>query len=55
MEEEARCRAERLLEAHRRLRAAARIRNLTCRVEPKLPPDVLGIYVYLPAKETGRV
>jgi len=37
-----------LLEAHQRVRKASRIRNIQYRVEPQLPPDVLGIYVYLP-------
>ncbi len=39
-----------LLDAHRRVRAAARIRGVKYEVVPQLPPDVLGIYVYLPAK-----
>ena len=37
-----------LLEAHQRVRRASKIRNVPYRVEPQLPPDVLGIYVYLP-------
>ena len=41
-------RGEELLEAHQRVRQASRIRNLRHRIEPQLPPDVLGIYVYLP-------
>jgi hypothetical protein len=41
-------RSEELLEAHRRVRTAARLRGLRYRVEPHLPPDVLGIYIYLP-------
>ena len=41
-------RAEELLQAHRRVRTAARIKGLRYRVEPDLPPDILGIYVYLP-------
>ena len=39
---------QKLLEAHRRVRTAAQIRGITYRVEPKLPADVVGIYVYLP-------
>ena len=39
-----------LLQAHQRVRAAAKTRNLRYRVEPQLPPDVLGIFVYLPNK-----
>lgn len=41
-------RAQDLLDAHLRVRSAARIRGLRYKVEPHLPPDVLGIYVYLP-------
>jgi len=39
---------QKLLEAHRRVRMAAGIRGITYRVEPKLPADIVGIYVYLP-------
>ncbi len=42
-------RALQLLDAHRRVRAAAQLKGVTYRVEPKLPPDVLGVYVYLPS------
>jgi len=38
-----------LLEAHQRVRLAARTRNVRYRVEPQLPPDILGIYIFLPA------
>ncbi len=41
-------RGEELLAAHRRVRAAAQARGVRYRVEPQLPLDVLGIYVYLP-------
>jgi len=37
-----------LLESHRSVRSAAHIKGLQYRVEPQLPPDVLGIYVFLP-------
>jgi ERCC4-related helicase len=37
-----------LLAAHRRVRQAAQTRGVSQRVEAQLPPDVLGIYVYLP-------
>ncbi|MBW1933629.1 MAG: hypothetical protein JRI96_18750 [Deltaproteobacteria bacterium] len=40
--------AEAVLQAHRRVRTAARRKGIRYRVEPHLPPDVLGIYVYLP-------
>ena len=42
-------RGEELLKAHQRVRAAARIRGVRYDVHPHLPPDVLGIYVLLPA------
>jgi hypothetical protein len=38
-----------LLEAHRRVRIASQVKGVSHRVEAQLPPDVLGIYVYLPA------
>jgi superfamily II DNA/RNA helicase len=41
-------RGEELLDAHQRVRRASKVRNVQYRVEPQLPPDVLGIYVYLP-------
>lgn len=44
----ARDRAAALLAAHRRVRAAARLRGVEQHVEPQLPPDVLGVYIYLP-------
>ena len=37
-----------LLDAHQRVRRASKVRNIRYRVEPQLPPDVLGIYVFLP-------
>ena len=40
-------RAEALLQSHQRVRDAARHRG-RYRVEPKLPPDILEIYIYLP-------
>ena len=41
-----------LLDAHRRVRQATgtKAREVRHEIEPKLPPDLLGIYVYLPAK-----
>ncbi|GAK52087.1 helicase domain protein [Candidatus Moduliflexus flocculans] len=38
-----------LLEAHRRVRQVAQAKGVSYRVEPQLPPDVLGMYVFLPA------
>jgi len=48
LDEVARQRGDELLEAHQRVRRASKVRNVQYRVEPQLPPDVLGIYVYLP-------
>jgi superfamily II DNA or RNA helicase len=45
---EGRERGERLLAAHRRQRDGAQIRGVSYRVEPRLPADLLGIYVLLP-------
>jgi len=39
---------EQLLDAHQRVRLALRQKGMQTHVEPNLPPDVLGIYVYLP-------
>ena len=41
-------RGQELLDAHQRVRRASKVRNVQYRVEPQLPPDVLGIYIYLP-------
>ncbi len=48
LEQEAKARADALLDAHRRVRAGARITGVRDTVEPKLPPDLVGVYVYLP-------
>jgi hypothetical protein len=48
VEDEARRRAVLLREAHERVRLGAGQRG-TSRVEAQLPPDVLGVYIYLPA------
>ncbi len=53
LESAARNRAAELLEAHRRVRSAARLRGVSQRVEPQLPPDILGIYVFLPIPAAG--
>lgn len=39
-----------LLDSHRRVRLSSRQQGVSYRVEPQLPPDILGIYVYLPAQ-----
>ncbi len=49
LELEARSRAARLRESHERVRESARQRSVKIEVEPKLPVDVLGIYVFLPS------
>src|SRR5262249_44024938 len=43
--------AQDLEDAHRRVRDAARAKGVRYRVTPQLPVDVLGIYVYLPARK----
>ena len=48
LDEAARERGDRLLEAHRRVRDAARRKGVRFQVRPHLPPDALGIYVLLP-------
>ncbi|MDP8236008.1 MAG: helicase-related protein, partial [Candidatus Erginobacter occultus] len=47
--EEAAHRAQVLLDAHSRVRVAARVTGVKYEVKPQLPPDILGIYIYLPA------
>ena len=39
---------DQLLDAHQRVRIASKQKGLQTHVEPNLPPDVLGIYIYLP-------
>lgn len=41
-------RGEDLLDAHKRVRQAMQNKGIKYRIETKLPPDVLGVYVYLP-------
>lgn len=53
LEQSARQHAEDLLDAHRRVRAAAQDRGVSYEIQSKLPPDVLGIYVYLPMGGTA--
>jgi superfamily II DNA or RNA helicase len=43
-------RGQQLLIAHRRVRSAARWSGVSHEIRPELPPDILGIYVYLPGK-----
>jgi hypothetical protein len=49
LERVAESRGQELLDAHRRVRTAARMKGVSYRVEPQLPPDVLGIFIYLPS------
>jgi superfamily II DNA or RNA helicase len=49
LEEVAEARAKELLQAHTRVRRAARLRGINYTVEPHFPLDILGIYVYLPS------
>lgn len=51
LEKEAHRRGSELLDAHRRVRTAAKMRDVKYRVEPHLPPDALGIYIYLPVTQ----
>jgi superfamily II DNA or RNA helicase len=48
LEQVAKENGQKLLESHQRVRAAAQAKGIRFEVEPKLPVDVLGIYVYLP-------
>jgi hypothetical protein len=48
LEQFAKERGQQLLSAHRRVRSAARWRGVRHDIRPELPPDILGIYVYLP-------
>jgi hypothetical protein len=41
-------RGKELRQAHRRVRQASGRRNVKHDIEPQLPPDVLGLYVFLP-------
>jgi hypothetical protein len=46
-------RADGLLHAHIRVRADAQIKSIRYKVEPEMPPDILGIYVCLPVPKGG--
>ena len=49
-------RSEMLYEAHRRVRESSQrtaFRGMRYKVEPQLPPDVLGIYVFIPKPKGG--
>ncbi|MEN6350508.1 MAG: helicase-related protein [Syntrophomonas sp.] len=53
LEASARQRGEDLLTAHTRVRQAARLKGLRYSIDPQLPPDLLGIYIFLPARGKG--
>ncbi len=40
---------KRLLDSHQRVRTASQRRHIRYGIEPQLPPDVLGVYLYLPS------
>jgi superfamily II DNA or RNA helicase/ribosomal protein S17E len=46
---EAEKRAQDIIDAHQRVRSAAKIKGISYKIEPKLPADIIGIYVFLPA------
>lgn len=48
LDQEAKRLAEEQLESHRSIRKASRDKGVSYRVQPQLPPDLLGIYIYLP-------
>jgi len=48
VEEEAKRRADVLLESHRRVRTASNMTGVKYNVKPLLPADIIGVYVYLP-------
>jgi hypothetical protein len=47
----AEARGKEILDAHTRVRQASRRKGVKHAIEPQLPPDVLGVYVYLPVVE----
>jgi len=51
LEQIATTRGRELSDAHRRVRQAAQVRGLQSRVEPQMPVDILGIYLYLPNQQ----
>lgn len=52
LEQASQRRAKELLEAHRRVRVASRSTGVSHSVEPQLPVDLLGVYIYLPLAKT---
>jgi superfamily II DNA or RNA helicase len=48
LDEQGKSQGETLLTAHKRVRSAAKWRNVHQTIRPELPPDILGIYIFLP-------
>lgn len=48
LNEQATANGKTILDSHQRVRAASKLKGVSYRIEPKLPPDILGVYVYLP-------
>jgi hypothetical protein len=48
LDEIAEARGKEILDAHQRVREAVRRKGLRQTIKPQLPPDVLGLYVFLP-------
>ncbi len=48
LEKQAESISEEILDAHKRVRFAAKISGVSYNIEPKLPPDIIGVYVFLP-------
>lgn len=53
LDQRGRDRAAALLDAHERVRGAARGQGVTYSAEPPGPPDLLGVYLFLPAPRLG--
>lgn len=54
LEEFAQQRGEQILDAHARVRHSAKIKGWRPRIEPNFPPDLLGVYVYLPVASSAQ-
>lgn len=54
VDEVAHARGEALRDAHQRVREAARAKGLRYAVEPLLPADLLGTYVYVPMPQAAQ-
>ncbi|MBM4248272.1 MAG: DEAD/DEAH box helicase [Euryarchaeota archaeon] len=54
LNDEAAKRAAHILRSHNRVRKATKIKRTVQTVEPHTPPDILGVYVFLPVQEAGQ-